>query len=343
MKSGIRSILIITISIFQYAITLGQITDDRIVVAQYGEGIFSILERNEMEPSKYLNSFIEINRKNIKKDSSLLAGNIYILPEIEVEEFITPPTAPSPILNPSNIYFGENQYPTLKDSLLGGAVYYLVSGHGGPDPGALGTYKKHQVSEDEYSYDVIIRLAKNLMEHGAEVYMIVNDNDDGIRDEYILDLDKSETTYPGLKMPLNQRARLKQRTESINKLYHKNLSKYQRLIVTHIDSRSEGENIDVFFYHHHRSKSGKKLANEIHQTIKKKYAIHQPRRAYNGTVSSRSNLYVVKNTLPPMVYIELGNIKNPKDQKRFILPENRQALANWIAIGILNDYQNSKN
>jgi N-acetylmuramoyl-L-alanine amidase len=34
--------------------------------------------------------------------------------------------------------------------------------------------------------------------------------------------------------------------------------------------------------------------------------------------------------VPQAVYIELGNIQNPYDQLRLVLPKNRQALANWI-------------
>ena len=127
----------------------------------------------------------------------------------------------------------------------------------------------------------------------------------------------------------------------MNKLYYQNKGAFQRLIAIHIDSRSKGENIDVFFYHHHHSKSGEKLAREIHNVFKAKYAKHQPGRPYHGTVSSRSSLYMVRNTLPPIVYIELGNIKNYRDQLRFVIPDNRQALANWIELGIMNDYKNS--
>jgi len=134
--------------------------------------------------------------------------------------------------------------------------------------------------------------------------------------------------------------RLQQRTNAVNNLYLKHKGAYQRLIVTHVDSRSIGKNIDVFFYHHKNSENGKRLAEQIHTTFKQKYAKHQPNRIYSGTVTSRSGLYLVKNTLPPMVYIELGNIRNSKDQKRILNYENREALANWIHNGLLKDYQN---
>jgi N-acetylmuramoyl-L-alanine amidase len=36
----------------------------------------------------------------------------------------------------------------------------------------------------------------------------------------------------------------------------------------------------------------------------------------------------------PAVYIELGNLRNAFDQQRFVLPANRQALANWLFEGL---------
>lgn len=227
----------------------------------------------------------------------------------------------------------------VKDQKLKGAVYYLVSGHGGPDPGAIGRYGKYVLPEDEYAYDVTIRLARALMEHGATTYMIVRDPNDGIRDGSVLKLDHDEVTYPNQKIPLNQTLRLRQGTDAVNKLHRKHGEAYQRMVTIHVDSRSEGQNIDVFFYHHENSKVGKRLAKHIHKSFKSGYKRSQPTRNYLGTVSDRSSLYVVKNSHPPTVFIELGNIRNEKDQQRFLLADNRQALANWICAGLQTDYK----
>ncbi|WP_246859280.1 N-acetylmuramoyl-L-alanine amidase [Spirosoma sp. KCTC 42546] len=228
---------------------------------------------------------------------------------------------------------------TVKDQKLKGAVYYLVSGHGGPDPGAIGRYGKYVLPEDEYAYDVTIRLARALMEHGATTYMIVRDPNDGIRDGSVLKLDHDEVTYPNQTIPLNQTLRLRQGTDAVNKLHAKHREAYQRMVTIHVDSRSEGQNIDVFFYHHENSKVGKKLAKHIHKSFQSGYKRSQPTRNYLGTVSDRSSLYVVKNSHPPTVFIELGNIRNGKDQQRFLLADNRQALANWICTGLQTDYK----
>ena len=66
---------------------------------------------------------------------------------------------------------------------------------------------------------------------------------------------------------------------------------------------------------------------------------YQPGRTYTGTFEDRSNLYLVKHTLPPTAFIEIGNIRNQRDQRRILDPDNRQALANWICQGLLLDYE----
>ena len=91
-------------------------------------------------------------------------------------------------------------------------------------------------------------------------------------------------------------------------------------------------------YHHPNSRSGKKLAGRLKTKFKEKYALFQPNRKYHGTVSSR-NLYVLRNTHPTAVFIELGNIRNTKDQRRFVLKDNRDALAKWISEGLEEDYK----
>ena len=304
--------------------------------AMKGEGIYSLLKRHGLSPGEYLNSFIELNKNKLGKNNSLYSGQNYILP-IEKTTNTTPATG-------GTIYpiFGKSyEQVNPSDNTLGGAVYYLISGHGGPDPGAVGHYGNHTLCEDEYAYDVTLRLAHNLMEHGALVYMITRDENDGIRDESYLKPDHDETCYPKLTIPRNQLKRLRQRKDAVNKLYSRHKGSFQRLVITHVDSRSKGENIDVFFYHDKQSKTGKKLATNLQKTFKQKYDQYQPNRGYHGTVSER-NLYVLKYSYPPAVFIELGNINHKRDQQRFIRSDNRQALANWMTEGLLKDFNNNK-
>ncbi|WCL81440.1 N-acetylmuramoyl-L-alanine amidase [Saprospira sp. CCB-QB6] len=228
----------------------------------------------------------------------------------------------------------------LKDKKLAGAVYYLVSGHGGPDPGAVATYKGKPICEDEYAYDITLRLARELLSHGALVYLIVRDANDGIRQLEYLPKDEDERCWPSETIPKGQSERLSQRSDIINELYRENLRKglyYQRLVEIHVDSRSKKQRIDLFFYHYPESLRGRELARRLHQHIRGKYQQHRASGEYKGTVKAR-DLHMLREVIPTPVFIEVGNIQNPKDQKRILLPANRQALADWLAEGLMKDY-----
>jgi len=317
------------------SVILAQGTSQK-AVAEKGDGIYSFLRRHGVSPTRFYNKFVELNADNLGEDEALYMGHSYVLPDTlaltKIEEKVEGVTYP---------IFGEDfaKIDSVSNR-LDDTVYYLISGHGGPDPGAVEKYNGKLIAEDEYAYDVTLRLARELLSHGAEVHLIVQDENDGIRDERALELDTDETVF-SKSIPLSQLKRLKQRSKAVNDLYQKNRGKYQRLLVTHVDSRSRGTNIDVFFYHHEKSKNGKKLAESIHQTFMRKYKKFQPNRLYNGTFMERSSLYMVKNTLPAMAYIEIGNIRSKKDQRRILDPDNRQALAKWISEGILLDYEST--
>ena len=316
------------------------------VIAQKGDGIYSLLRKQGIDPYITYDNFIALNLPRLRDSLHLYEGMAYIIPETseesleKVKEETKVDGSNNSVENNSYDIFGDKYAEvTAKSERLKGTVYYLISGHGGPDPGAMTQYAGKSISEDEYAYDVTLRLARELLAHGALVYVIIRDPDDGIRDERILEMDKDELVLPDQTIPLNQKERLDQRVDAVNKLYLKHKGKHQRLVVTHVDSRSKGQNIDVFFYYHEKSKNGKKLAESIHNTFKKKYKKYQPNRSYSGTFEDRSNLYLVKKTLPAMTFIEIGNIRNKKDQRRILDYDNRQALAKWISEGVILDYE----
>ena len=69
--------------------------------------------------------------------------------------------------------------------------------------------------------------------------------------------------------------------------------------------------------------------------MRAKYKKYNPKRNYSGTVTAR-DLHMLRETLSTGVYIELGNIRNKSDQKRFLLESNRQALADWLFDGLVS-------
>ncbi len=231
--------------------------------------------------------------------------------------------------------FGKKyQEVDILDKKLKGKIFYVESGHGGPDPGAITKVEGRTLCEDEYAYDVSLRVARELIKHNATVYIINRDENDGIRDGSFLLCDNDELTYPDLKPPVNQKARLTQRSDAVNKLYEK-YDKLgitdQRLIVIHVDSRGKGDQTDTFLYYQENNPKSYKIAKTMQETLEKKYAGH---REYKGTLTQR-DLHMLRECKPATVYVELGNIRNAFDRKRIMEVNNRQAIASWLAEGFM--------
>lgn len=331
-----------------------------------GEGISTFLLRHNRSPKKYYNDFIELNKQKLGKNNVLKMGVTYVIPPVKrttetaggsttgkgttAEAGRTGTAQQSSGAKTSRIgtiinepLFGkELANVQVTSNRLAGACFYVVSGHGGPDPGAIGRVGKHELHEDEYAYDIALRLARVLMQEGAEVRIIIQDAKDGIRDDTYLSNSKRETCM-GNPIPLNQVQRLQQRCDKINSLYQRDRKNYSycRAIFIHIDSRGKGKQTDVFFYHSNKKAESKRLANNMKYTFESKYGKHQPNRGFSGTVSGR-NLYVLSHTTPASVFVELGNIQNTFDQRRLVINSNRQALAKWLMEGFLKDYKEKK-
>ena len=312
-----------------------------------GEGIYKFLRSNGRDPVAHYDAFIELNKNKLGKNLSLLKGVSYTLPPVATKTTAVTKatTATTPKVAKKNTaiesLFGKNydEY-TIRSNKLAGATFYLVSGHGGPDCGAIGYVDGIAIHEKEYAYDITLRLARHLMMEGATVYMIIQDKQDGIRDERILKNTRRETCR-GKEIPTSQVKRLQQQCDEINTLAGNSKANYKRAVFIHLDSRSKHKQLDVFFYYNQTSAAGKQLANTMRATFKEQYHKHQPNRGFSGTVSPR-NLYVLENTTTPSLFAELGNIQNSHDQKRFLVNTQRDALAKWMCLGLITDYEKSR-
>lgn len=319
-------LLILTFLIIGTSILYAQDTSKK-AIAKSGDGIYTLLERHHLKATKYFDAFIELNKEKLGKKNHLIIGESYILPVSTTKTIKT------------FDLFGENYKKVeIKDQQLSGAVFYIVAGHGGPDPGAQGKRGGHTLSEDEYAYDISLRLARELISHSATAYMITRD-DDGIRDDKYLKNDKDETIWKNKKIPRNANKKLRQRARAVNKLHDKNQGKYQRMIVIHIDSRYKKQRVDIYGYYSSKSKRGKLFTENLISTIGTKYKKAQPNRGFSGIAKSRDGLYMIKYTSPVTSFLELGNIQNPADQVRFIKSSNRQIIAEWLTEGCIKDYK----
>ncbi len=237
------------------------------------------------------------------------------------------------------IFGPEYAYTPLASTKLRGKVFYVVGGHGGPDPGAIGQRGNYRLCEDEYAYDVALRLCRNLIANGATAYMINRDPDDGIRNDKFLECDTDEVIWGDIRQSSSQKVRLTQRSNVINELYEKHRLQGvmdQKVVVIHVDSRSHSQRTDVFFYHHPSSESGRELARQMQRIMQQKYRRYRANGEYHGTVTAR-DLHMLRECKPTSVYIELANIRNAHDQQRIIIERNRELLAEWMLEGLMNE------
>ena len=319
-----------------------------LVYAYDGKSIRSSLKINDFEQAARIKDFNDLLFKEKVKKQNYLNDKVLWVPysELYCYDELKPKNPNKDLLNdevntahPSDYpIFGEKYRRVHKTSdKLRGQIYYVESGHGGPDPGAMADINGNIVAEDEYAYDVALRVARLLVSQGATAYIINRDLNDGIRDEKYLALDNDEVCYGGLTIPLDQKKRLNQRADAINTLFNKHKKqgvKVQRALLIHVDSRNKSKRKDVFFYHQNESDESIRISKNMLGVFILQYAKHQKGKQYEGTISTR-NLLMLRTLKPPTVFVEIGNIQNKKDQERIIQPENRQLLAQWLYEGLI--------
>ena len=142
-----------------------------------GEGITLFLKRHNRTGIAYQKQFIELNKNKLGKRNALRMGVKYTLPPLQGKEAVASAIKRA---NYEPLFGKELASYKVTSSELKGACFYLVSGHGGPDPGAIGRIGKIELHEDEYAYDIVLRLARNLMTKGAKVHIIIQDAKDGM-------------------------------------------------------------------------------------------------------------------------------------------------------------------
>jgi N-acetylmuramoyl-L-alanine amidase len=299
-----------------------------------GKSIRSTIDIEDLSQAKRIEEYNEKMLKKHLKKSGLDKGSALWVPyhELGCEERKIEEKEPSASKKSSAIF--DDDAIKVRSKKLNNRVFYIDAGHGGPDPGAMGKWQGHRICEDEYAYDVSIRLAKMLLENGAIVYMITRDPNDGIRNEEYLPCDSDEVHYPNASMALGQKKRLTQRAAVVNDLYKKNKKagvKSQKLICIHVDSRGKSERTDVFFYF----KPGSDASETLAITLQNTFANNYPKgRGYEGSVTER-DLFMLRETRPTSAYVELGNLRNPMDMQRLCKENNREALASWLYEGLI--------
>ena len=284
------------------------------VVAQKGDGIFSILRNSGIDPVKYYEEFYKLNEKNIRNGSELIIGKNYLLPEapdsfkkmgskIAVSTSKTQP-----------IFDQELPAMKMKDSTLKNTVYYLMYA-----PDASG-------SRNAASASFMTRLAKELLVRSAKVYIL----EGNFLPSQSENIERDKTLVA---------SKLGDYVGIINKKYLMNNGAYQRVIVFRdYNSNERGYALNAMYYD--TSTEGQMIAVSLQDIFSKNTVGGAAIKNKISTFKDATSIFLAKNVLPPIAVVSMNNGKEVM-AKDVQVKSEKPYLAKIITDGILNDYSNT--
>ena len=285
-----------------------------VIVAKNGDGIFSVLRNNGINPVKYYGDFLSLNEENIRNGSELIVGKSYFLPEapdsfknmgtlINVDDFKERPIF--------NLELGSMR---LKDSTLRKTVYHLMYS---------GTLK--ELDRDGGTPDFMIQLANDLLVRGAKVYVYEKGNEENLHE-----VEQDSVNFKRIKLGTY--------VTIINRKYLINKGNYQRLLAVQQENQNDTKESRVSVHHFNDGNEGKKLASNLQDIFKKNWKSNVIVEEGVSPSTDESVIYLSKNVLPSVTTIDFNFDPSKKaGTDKWI----KKDLAKLITTGILNDYSNT--
>lgn len=280
------------------------------VVAQQGDGIFSMLRNAGIHPVNYYVQFLELNKQYIKGASELVIGKPYLLPHApdsfkNMGTYIAVDTGEEmPIF--------DTELPNLKyrDSTLKNTVYYLVYQKMGKSINSLSSLEKPA-----------LKFAKTLMEKGARVYILQHNQMASASVEVENFAESRIATYGSMSSIINNKA-----------LKHN--ASYQRALLVW-DANENAKQLNICVGYHETSAEGKLLAEELTATFAKSKADKELSMA---VLKDRPSLYLAKNLVPP-----LSLMVTESDSVGLKIAPKKLTLSEVLSAAVAADYkQHSK-
>jgi N-acetylmuramoyl-L-alanine amidase len=280
------------------------------VVAQKGDGIFSILRKSGIHPVKYYVDFLDLNKDSIKGASELMVGRKYVLPNapdsfknmgtfIHVDEVGEVPLFDADLLKMKQ-----------RDSTLKNTVYYLIQ-----------TDNKTEDNQVQTQNEFTAKLSKDLMERGARVYVLQksittldNNNEEGDAENAIADFGEL--------------------TSIVNKKYLMHNGSYQRLLMIR-DAKSNKKEISITMHHYDKNADGLRLAESFRDIFKKNAIGIIKTNQGIFPFTDQLSVYLAKNLLPSVTIMDING-----SQEGISLRSGKFTLSELITKGILQDHTN---
>lgn len=295
------------------------------VKAQKGDGIFSVLRKQGLNPSKYYAEFVRLNKDNIKNGSELVEGNEYFIPDAPDSYKKTAVNAKENLTEDEPIFTQELAKISPKSDKLENAVLYLLPGLNGIKQSKVLQNSRNQIMRD---------VAQELMVHGAQVYLVDELQDiEGVSEDNLDITSENETA-------IADRNQMQHFVGTINKHYLQNTGKYQRVVVLNFNETAESSKYyNVSIFHHFKSQEGERFA----QTFQEIFAQNSIKNSSENPIEvfqNESNLYLAKNVLPAVTMIDISGAQSSNEGKKISISPREKVLTSIIANGVMSDYAN---
>lgn len=291
-----------------YSVATAQDSTYYTVVAQQGDGIFSLLRKEGLDPVKHYGEFLDLNAAQLGEGSFLKVGLPYRIPRSGDglrSTGILIRTDRQGVEEP--IFQGDLAQFSPQSDNLKDAIYYIINDN-----------QDHATME--FVGDIVKDLAAELMVHGAKVYV----------------LGEQDTTAQAMSA-LKGNQRLGGYIDAINKRFLQNRGKYQRvLVIRTLDLDGQGP-FQVALYHDDRNQKGQRLAQNIQRVFKNNGLAGANSKVHVLATGDSSGLYLSNNILPALSLLTLEK-SHPRSDGRPIAPPNKERFAGWISHGIMNDF-----
>lgn len=273
------------------------------VVAKEGDGIFSMLRKEGLDPSKYYQEFLQLNEINIVNGSELKLGKTYKIPNAS-DSFI----AKGRLVNVTDaseeaIYDQELANMSLKSNKLNDAVYYLI---------AEGEYQKNGFCET-----IVSNLAYDFLLNGAQVYVIKADS---------------------IANSKGEDYRFQEYVDIVNKRYLRHNGKYQRLLIVRTGNEVKGQRVNVAVHHYDKSSEGEKFAQNIEEVLAKDARTKRNKNNPKNIFAEGNDLFLAKNALPTVSVLDISVANGKVKNEEFSIDTDKKNFANLLKKAMLNDF-----
>ncbi|MBS4537316.1 N-acetylmuramoyl-L-alanine amidase CwlD [Clostridium sp. D2Q-11] len=208
-------------------------------------------------------------------------------------------------------YQEEETLETFSNPIMN-KIVILDAGHGGFDPGAIGSQEN---KEDDINLEITLKL-RRLIEQGGGIVVLTREIDEG------LDSEESKTY------------RQRKNEDLRNRRILINGSEPDVLISIHLNSFPQSQYYGAQTFYKKGSEESKMIAKSIQEELRRVLDKNNDRQP-----QSRDSIYLIREAQCPSVLVECGFLSNNREEQLLNDPEYQQKIAWSIYIGLIKSFE----